>query len=59
MEESYKKEVRKFYVVKNERKEFQPRNDFCRDKEGNIISEGIVIRKNGQNILVTCLKHLR
>jgi hypothetical protein len=47
IEESYnKKEVKKFYQdVKNIRKGFQPRNDFCRDKEGNIISDSTEIRK--------------
>jgi hypothetical protein len=40
------KEVRKFYQdVKNKRKGFQPRNDFYRYKEGNIISDSIEIRK--------------
>jgi hypothetical protein len=35
---------RKFYQdVKNKTKEFQPRNDFCRAKERNIISDGIAI----------------
>jgi hypothetical protein len=37
---------RKFYQdVKNKMKGFQPGNDFCRDKEGNIKCEGIEIRK--------------
>jgi hypothetical protein len=41
-----KKQVRKFYQdVQNKRKGFQPRNDFCRDKEGNTVSEGTEIRK--------------
>jgi hypothetical protein len=42
----HKKVFRKFYQdVKSERKKFQRRNKFCGDKEGNVRSEGIGIRK--------------